>query len=96
MAQQEPTPGRIVHYKVSQEDAARLAQRRADGLPGNLHQEGEIVPLMIVRPWNPPGGYIPGVSVLNGKIFFDGSEGWAMSISEGTQPGQWSWPVISR
>jgi hypothetical protein len=93
---QEPSIGRIVHYRVSANDASLLAIRRGAGEPGNTHVEGEIVPLLIIRPWHQPGLYEPGVSVLNGKIFFDGSESWALSIKEGNEPGQWSWPVISR
>lgn len=31
---------------------------------------------------------------INGQVFLDGNDTlWVTSADEGTEPGQWSWPV---
>ncbi len=87
-----PTIGRIVHYKLSANDAARINQNwRSGNETGNASTEGDIVPLIIVRIW--PDEYGPGVAGVNGQAFLDGHDTlWVTSAREGTEPGQWSWP----
>lgn len=87
----EPTVGRIVLYKLSQNDISRL-QQHPMAYQANNHHAGDVVPMTVVRPWHATGKYNKGVSVLNGQAFIDGPfTFWVLSASEGEGPGQWSW-----
>lgn len=90
-----PTTGRIVLFTVSATIASAIADERArsDGkLKGNPVQEGDVVPLVVVRVWDENTGY------LNGQLVIDGNHGhWVSSVSPADfkpTPGFWHWPEI--
>lgn len=102
-----PTIGRIVHYRLSADDAAEINRRRqqardhmadhhnnANGVQvhvGNKVEEGETYPMMITQVW----GKDPTSSV-NGQVFLDGNDlFWAASVAVGEGPRSWSWPTRS-
>jgi hypothetical protein len=79
-------PGRIVLYKLSQDDLdilIGLTQKDPDCLFNNP-QVGDIVPAIVVRVW-PDGKF-------NGKAFLDGEDLWISTVFEGPEPGQFQWP----
>lgn len=85
-----PTPGRIVHYRLSAEDIRRLND--AATAPGraplmNPHATGDLLPAIVVRAFN---GHR-----ANLQVFVDGELGslWVTSRRPGTEPGQWTWPT---
>lgn len=52
---------------------------------GNKANEGDVVPMLIVRCW--------GGDCVNGQAFLDGNDAlWVTSRNEGTAPGTWCWP----
>lgn len=58
---------------------------------GNSANEGDVVPLVVVRVW--PDEYGPNVPGVNGQAFLDGNDAlWITSAKEGTEPGTWAWP----
>jgi len=96
-----PTIGRIVHYRLTEEEALATDKRREDARQqreqmqrtrpgfqahiGNQLTGGEIVPMMIT--------YIPPANGVNGQVLLDGSDSlWVTSVKEGDGPGEWSWP----
>lgn len=96
-----PTIGRIVHYRLSDQDAAQINKRRADASAhmaehrensngvvvhvGNSVQAGDVYPLVITRTW--------GGSAVNGQVLLDGSDTlWVTSVTEGEGLRNWSWP----
>ena len=96
------TTGRIVHYKLSAQDATEINRRRVPRRPdsdegaqfhvGNTAREGDMLPLLVCRVWEPVGGVSAGV---NGQVFLDGNDSlWVTSRKEGTEPGQWQWPKL--
>lgn len=50
-----PTPGRVVHYRLTAQDCERILQDRARALNaiqrGTQPRPGDVVPLMIVKVW---------------------------------------------
>lgn len=86
-----PSVGRIVHYRLSDSDAATINARRAD-LPssrGNTVAEGDAFPAVIVRVWPQDR--------VNLQVLLDGNDAhWATSVDfadEGSAlPRTWSWP----
>lgn len=99
----QPSIGRLVHYKLSSDDAERINRRRVaephePGWPagaqahvGNGVAAGEVVPLVIVRVW--PSEYGDGKPGVNGQALLDGNDQlWITSAAEGDGPGQWCWP----
>lgn len=104
---QVPTIGRIVHYRLSAQDAEAINRRRADAREhrdqhtgnatgvvihvGNSVEEGETYPTMITRVW----GSTPE-SAVNGQVMLDGNDlYWVTSVACGEGPGTFSWPVRS-
>lgn len=87
-----PTIGRIVHYKLSENDAKRInTEWRTSNGRGNASTAGDTVPLIIVRVWPDEGG--PGIPGVNGQAILDGYDTlWVTSAHEGVEPGQWCWP----
>jgi len=96
-----PTIGRIVHYKLTEQDAVRINKRRRDweqnvlmnGTPedgyqahfGNNAEAGQVYPADIVRVWPD--------NPVNLQVKLDGNDVyWATSRIEGAEEGQWSWP----
>ena len=98
-----PAIGRIVHYRLSAQDAAAINQARhraktlahagalQPGLQahdGNLVRSGDTFPMIITAVW----GQGPEAPV-NGQVFLDGTDQyWACTRSIGEGPGTWSWP----
>jgi hypothetical protein len=77
-----PTLGRIVHFNVSTEVAAKLNQ-----LGGKRYNMSEKVPGMIVR--------IHDNSACNLTLFPDSEDTLRVvnvPYSTGSQPGTWNWP----
>ena len=99
-----PTIGRILHYRLTKDQADATNKRRADSRRnltmhrkhstgvqihwGNDVAEGDVFPMMIVRVW----GDTPGAAV-NGQVALDGNDVlWVTSVSVGDRPGSWAWP----
>lgn len=100
MTEQNPSIGRIVHYVLTEGDAAKMnaryddAQRNVDAMradrpgfqahAGNHVVAGEAVPMIIVKVWP---------DSVNGQALLDGNDSlWVTSVHEGDGPGKWSWP----
>lgn len=86
----QPSIGRIVHYTLSREDAARITDRRRQQQPlafGNPVSEGDAFPAVIVRLWDD--------DTVNLRVWLDGTDDlWATSRPVGDYiPGTWSWPA---
>lgn len=89
------TVGRIVHYKLSSSDVAEINRRREgfqqEGWPftaqrhiGNMANEGDILPCLVVRVWSD--------DCFNGQVFLDGNDTlWITSATKGEGLGQWDW-----
>ncbi len=109
MSDQKPTVGRIVHYQLSEYDAADINRRRSDAdafrranprpdQPGELGATGHV---MHVGNHAAEGQVCPAIVVrtfggdaANLQVLLDGTDTyWATSRTEGDQPGQWSWPA---
>lgn len=104
MTEQIPTIGRIVHYRLSADDATNINHRRtaatnansghfgAQAHIGNEVKEGDTFPMMVTRIWN---GLSPE-SLVNGQTFLDGNDVlWTTSVKVGEGPRTFSWPQIS-
>ena len=101
-----PTLGRIVHYRLSAEDAARVMRRRTTGASiraqmadpdhgwpaGAQAHVGNDVAI---------GDTFPMLLVrvwedsdaVSGQVFLDGSDVlWVTGVPVGTGPGSWAWP----
>jgi hypothetical protein len=89
----KPSLGRIVHYRLSQDDIVLLAHLRARraGEYGTL-EAGEVFPMIIVRA---SGSEHPAfVDTVNGQVFLDGDDTYyVVNVKPGDGPGTWSWPV---
>ena len=89
----DPTVGRIVHYRLTEEDVNTINIRRENARfisYGNPHSKGQVLPMIICAVYPYEFGDRPGV---NGQVFLDGNDSlWVASALEGTEPGQWSWP----
>ena len=100
-----PTIGRIVHYRLSSQDAQEIRRRRDDFLKyrqsktGGLHEGYQAHAGNSVN----AGEVFPMIIVrtwgdderaaVSGQVFLDGSDVfWATSRHEGGAPGQWTWP----
>ena len=81
-----PSLGRIVHYTLSDYDAAAITQRRKDdSTVANLVCGGQVFPAIVVR--------VFGGTTINLKVFLDGDDTyWATSRVEGADQGTWCWP----
>ena len=102
---QVPTIGRIVHYTLHEQEADAINRRReharthiddhrvnANGVQlhvGNRVDAGDVFPMVITRVW----GDTP-TSAVNGQVLLDGNDlYWVTSVSVGTGPHTFSWPV---
>lgn len=97
----QPSIGRIVHYRLTEQDANDINRRRKDfhtsrsaedrtgfvGHVGNSAAEGDPYPAIIVRVWN------ESTTTCNLQVLLDGADTyWATSRAEGNKPGTWAWP----
>lgn len=81
-----PSVGRLVHYRLSAKDAETINHRRTQHV-GNPANEGDILPMIMVRVW--PGD----THGVNGQVLLDGNDQlWVTSVAEGDGPGTWSSP----
>lgn len=99
-----PTLGRIVHSKLTSEDAAAINRRRIEGAGhsenwpagaqahvGSHAFQGQDVVAMIVAVW--PNEFGEGIFGVNLQCLLDGTDSyWTTSKKEGTLPGEWTWP----
>lgn len=95
------TPGRIVRYRLSADDAQKINRRRDDfastlkssphlgyiGHYGNCTSEGDVFPAMVIRSSHDERFPASLQVHLDGNDIF-----WAESRIEGTSPGTWAWP----
>lgn len=103
---QRPSIGRIVHYKLSAQDADAINRRRTDAKlhrgskadgdqvhTGNTAYEGDIFPMLITRVWD--HGQPDSTPILvNGQVFLDGNDVlWATSVGEGDGVRHYQWPT---
>lgn len=98
-----PTVGRIVHYRLSEQDANDINRRRKDfqngsagsdrtgfiGHVGNPAAEGQVCAATVVRVFNESSDAINLQAVLDGNDTY-----WATSRTQGNDPGQWAWPEV--
>lgn len=102
----KPTIGRIVHYRLTEEDATKINRRRlhasthlqehianSNGVQihvGNPASEGQVLPMVIVA--------VHGDSddaLVNGQVFMDGNDlFWVTSVREGDGPRTFAWPIF--
>ncbi len=98
-----PTIGRIVIFKLTDEQKNQIRERRTTEqwicgvrhgtkvFEGNPLEIGDEVPLIIVRVW--PNEFGEGTPGVNGQALLDGNDTyWVLSAKEGTEPGEWHWP----
>jgi hypothetical protein len=91
----QPSIGQIVHYTLTEYDAAAINKRREDAKAagavtqfhvGNHATAGDVCPAMIVATFGGPAA--------NLQVVLDGTDTyWATSRTEGTAPGTWAWPA---
>ncbi|MDG9703826.1 hypothetical protein [Streptomyces sp. DH37] len=86
---QQPSIGRIVLYRLSQEDADLIDRRRdhpGNKLVGNPVSPGDVFPASVVRTWDDDS--------VNLRVLLDGNDDlWAPSRHQGSEPGTWAWPT---
>lgn len=99
-----PSVGRIVHYRLTEQDAEAINKRRLDfsryrltesytdtgyqAHYGNVAAAGDVYPAGIVRVWG-----TGETAACNLRVWLDGTDDlWALSRVQGDGDGQWSWP----
>lgn len=101
----KPTVGRILHYRLSEQDAEAINRRRTTGAAIAERIQAEKWPLGAqahIGNGANAGDVVPLIVVtvhdepqlsVNGQAMLDGNDTfWATSRHEGTEPGTWSWP----
>ncbi|WP_413600836.1 hypothetical protein [Curtobacterium sp. Curtsp57] len=102
----KPSIGRIVHFRISADDAARINKRREDSAihrhpqPG-VHSPGTGEQHHIGNAAR-EGDIYPMIivrvwndSLVNGQVLLDGNDVlWVTSVSEGDAPHSYAWPVV--
>lgn len=78
----KPTIGRIVIYKLTEQDK-KVLEANVQGRYNNTSSE---LPAMVVIVWSP--------QTVNLQVIVDGNIGtlWKTSVPQGDEPGQWNWP----
>ncbi len=103
-----PTVGRIVHFRLTAEQAEQVAYRRADEgrHAGNPVAAGSVVPMIITAVWpdeyagnahlshHAPGTQYESTFGVNGQALLDGNDSlWVTSAPQhSTGFGCWFWP----
>lgn len=102
----KPSIGRIVHYRLSEQNANEINRRREDASgnmmahkqngngviihAGNPVSAGDIYPMVIVRTWGPDEHH-----AVNGQLLLDGNDTlWLTSVgqvSAGAEPSHGQW-----
>lgn len=85
-----PSPGRIVMYRLSADDARTITHQRAQaGVSGNFVEAGQQYPAVVVRTWSGSPD-----DECNLRVLLDGQDSplWVTSRLPGDKPGTWSWP----
>lgn len=97
-------PGRIVHYRLTPDDVAKIQRRRTDGASIAARIEDGTWPRGAQAHVGEPveaGGYYPmivvrckdGTTKVNGRVFLDGSDELHVTgVEQGEYPGMWCWP----
>jgi len=102
-----PSMGRIVHYRLSADDATQINRRRTTGKSIAERIKGTAWPIgaqaHIGNEVNEGDTYPMLIvrvcgpsaeSAVNGQVFLDGNDVfWATSRNVGDQPGTFSWPI---
>lgn len=91
-----PTVGRIVLYRLTSYDVARIIQQRTtklgiihDSVDGPTPSAGDELPMIVTAWWEHP---VEG-RFVSGQVFLDGNDTlWMQSVSEGKGEGHWRWP----
>lgn len=76
----KPTIGRIVIYHTTEQERQEMR--------GPTCNSQQHLPALVVAVWP---------TTISIRVFSDGrptTDLWKTSINEGTEEGQWSWPVI--
>ena len=81
----EPTVGRIVHYRFSDEEIEDVNNVKDFGYVNFNDVVDREYAMIIVSVWTPE--CVSGQVFLDGDIFYH-----AKSVYLGDKPGQWSWP----
>lgn len=87
----QPSIGRIVHYRLSEQDHGRIVAMANRPLPDggspllNPTRPGDILPAIIVRVWD--DGSINAQVLLDGELTL-----WVTSRHFGDNGGTWRWP----
>jgi len=77
----KPTIGRIVTYKLSDSDKAKLKAHSY-----NPNTGADEAPSIVVRAWSD--------TCVNLRVLVDGEQTlWVTSALLGDQPSQWQWPA---
>ncbi len=99
-----PSVGRIVHYKLREDNVVAIKRRRADARAFSIAQDktgaivhvgnpttaGDVFPMIITRLWT---DHPDEDSVVQGQVLLDGNDNlWVTSVKQGTEPGQWFEP----
>ena len=97
-------PGRIVHYRLTEEDAERINRRRTDSASIRdrmAQQQWPVGAQAHIGNAVTPGDYCPmvvvrcwdGTTRVNGQVFLDGNDTyWVTSAELGAIAGTWCWP----
>jgi hypothetical protein len=82
----QPTIGRIVHYRLSSDDVARV--RALPTVHINPVNTGDTYPAVVVRVFETATN-----GEANLQVLLDGqAQLWVTSAKPGDGPGTWSWP----
>lgn len=99
-----PSPGRIVNYVITADQAREINNRRAHAdAHRSVHKAAANGTMVHVGASVTEGRKFPMIitavhgdeptSLINGQVFLDGNDSlWVTSIAPGDQPGTYSWP----
>lgn len=104
--EQKASLGRIVHYKISEQDALEINRRRTNSY--KIQEQVEAGKWSIGSQAHignevSAGQTFPMIIVavwsdtlVNGQVFLDGNDSfWALSRSKGNGVGEWRFPLIN-